>query len=191
MQQDNNRKRTWGINRNVLFLGISSLLTDISSEMIFTLIPLFLANILGATTTVIGFVGGFSESIDAIFRIFSGWFSDRIKNRKLLTVAGYSFSTLVKPLMFIATVWPIVLGIRFGDRVGKGLRSSDTGKLQLRLRQREKPPPLLLPDRPGKSRAPGCRAPRCRAPGFGIPGLQGKATCLPRQRKTPDTSRRR
>jgi MFS family permease len=124
MQTDKSQKRVWGINWNVLFLGISSLLTDISSEMIFTLVPLFLANILGTTTAIIGFVGGLSDSVDAIFRIFSGWFSDKIKNRKLLTVSGYSFSTLVKPFMYLATSWPMVLGIRFGDRVGKGLRSS-------------------------------------------------------------------
>jgi MFS family permease len=124
MQNDNNHKRIRGINRNVLFLGISSLLTDVSSEMIFTLVPLFLANIIGTSTAIIGFVGGLSDSVDAIFRIFSGWFSDKIKNRKLLTVSGYSFSTLVKPFMYIATSWPIVLGIRFGDRVGKGMRSS-------------------------------------------------------------------
>lgn len=121
MQLEVKNKRIWGISPNVLFLGIVSLLTDVSSEMIFTLVPLFLANVLGAATTVIGFVGGFSDSVDAIFRIFSGWFSDKINNRKLLTVSGYAFSTLVKPLMYLASSWGIVLGVRFGDRVGKGL----------------------------------------------------------------------
>lgn len=117
-------KKIFGIAPNVLFLGIGSLLTDISSEMIFTLVPLFLSNVLGAATTVIGFIGGLSDSLDNIFRIFSGWFSDRIGKRKNITVAGYSLSTLVKPLMYFAANWGAVLGIRFADRVGKGIRSS-------------------------------------------------------------------
>jgi len=64
--------------------AVVSLLTDISSEMIFTLLPLFLSNVLGATATIVGLVGGISESSDAIFRLFSGWFSDRLGKRKLL-----------------------------------------------------------------------------------------------------------
>jgi len=121
---DMSRKRIWGLNPNVFFLGIVSLLTDISSEMIFTLVPLFLANVLGAATTIIGLIGGLSESTDAILRIFSGWFSDRIGKRKLLAVLGYSISTVAKPFMYLASTWGAVLGIRFSDRVGKGIRTS-------------------------------------------------------------------
>lgn len=129
MKIENIEKRIWGISPNVFFLGIVSMLTDISSEMIFTLVPLFLANVLGTATTIIGFVGGLSDSVDAIFRVFSGWFSDKIKKRKGLAVAGYGFSTLVKPLMYMASSWGIVLGVRFGDRVGKGIRSSSRDAL--------------------------------------------------------------
>ncbi len=118
------QKRILGFSPNVFFLGIVSLLTDISSEMIFTLVPLFLSNVLGATTTIIGLVGGLSDSTDAIFRIFSGWFSDKIGKRKLLAVVGYSLSTVIKPFMYLANTWGTVLAIRFGDRVGKGIRSS-------------------------------------------------------------------
>jgi len=121
---DAGNKRIWGLNPNVFFLGLVSLLTDVSSEIIFTLVPLFLANVLGAATTVIGFVGGFSESTDAIFRIFSGWFSDKVARRKPLAVLGYSLSTVAKPFMYIASSWGMVLGVRFGDRVGKGFRTS-------------------------------------------------------------------
>ena len=125
MAPDNtNPKKILGVAPNVIYLGIGSLLTDISSEMIFTLVPLFLANVLGAATTVIGFVGGLSDSLDNIFRIFSGWFSDRIGKRKTITVSGYALSTIVKPLMYFAGSWGAVLGVRFGDRVGKGVRSS-------------------------------------------------------------------
>ena len=121
------QRRVFGLNPNVFFLGVVSLLTDVSSEMIFTLVPLFLSNVLGATTTIVGLVGGLSESTDAVFRIFSGWFSDRVKKRKPLAVWGYSISTVAKPFMYLATIlsnWGIVLGVRFTDRVGKGVRTS-------------------------------------------------------------------
>jgi len=121
---DTSRKRIWGLNPNVFFLGMVSLLTDVSSEMIFTLLPLFLSNVLGAATTVIGLIGGLSESTDAIFRIFSGWFSDRLKKRKSLAVLGYSISTIAKPIMYLASTWGVVLAVRFSDRIGKGIRTS-------------------------------------------------------------------
>lgn len=119
-----NRKKILGLDLNVFWLGVVSLLTDVSSEMIFTLVPLFLANVLGAAPVVIGLVGGISESTDAIFRIVSGWVSDRFRKRKALTVIGYGLSTLVKPLMYFAGNWGFVTAIRFGDRAGKGIRSS-------------------------------------------------------------------
>jgi MFS family permease len=118
------KDKVFGLSSNVFFLGIVSLLTDISSEMIFTLVPLFLSNVLGAATTVIGFIGGLSESTDAIFRIFSGWLSDRIGRRKPFALLGYGLSTLVKPFMYLASNWGLVTAIRFSDRVGKGIRSS-------------------------------------------------------------------
>ncbi len=124
LNTDTSGKRIWGLNPNVFFLGIVSFLTDVSSEMIFTLIPLFLSNVLGAATTIIGLIGGLSDSADAIFRIFSGWLSDRIGKRKLLAVAGYSISTIAKPFMYLASTWGMVLGVRFSDRIGKGIRTS-------------------------------------------------------------------
>ncbi|MBL7166541.1 MAG: MFS transporter [Dehalococcoidales bacterium] len=123
------RRRIFRLHPNVFFLGIVSLLTDVSSEMIFTLVPLFLRNVLGSPTTVVGLVGGISESADALFRIVSGWVSDRIGQRKLLAVLGYSISTLVKPFMYPASSWGAVLAIRFGDRIGKGVRSSSRDAL--------------------------------------------------------------
>jgi len=123
------RRRIFRLHPNVFFLGIVSLLTDVSSEMIFTLVPLFLRNVLGSPTTVVGLVGGISESADALFRIASGWFSDRIGRRKLLAVLGYGLSTLVKPFMYPASNWGAVLAVRFGDRIGKGVRSSSRDAL--------------------------------------------------------------
>ncbi len=84
LNTDTRGKRIWGLNPNVFFLGIVSLLTDVSSEMIFTLVPLFLSNVLKAPFTIIGLVGGLTESVDAIFRIFSGWISDKVGRRKPL-----------------------------------------------------------------------------------------------------------
>ena len=118
-----------GLHSNIFFLGIVSLLTDVSSEMIFTLVPLFLANVLRSPFTIIGLVGGLSESIDAILRIFSGWISDKVGRRKPLAVLGYSISTIAKPFMYLAGSWGAVLGVRLGDRVGKGLRSSSRDAL--------------------------------------------------------------
>ncbi|MBI2861088.1 MAG: MFS transporter [Chloroflexi bacterium] len=122
--QHKDPQKLLGLNPNVFFLGLVSFLTDVSSEMIFTIVPLFLSNVLGAATTVIGLVGGISESTDAVFRILSGRISDKVKRRKLLAALGYGVSTLAKPFMYIASSWGLVAAVRFSDRVGKGIRSS-------------------------------------------------------------------
>ena len=83
-----NSKKILGLHPNVFFMGITSLLTDISSELIFTLVPLFMSNVLGTSSMLIGLVGGISDSADSLFRIISGWFSDKIGKRKLITVSG-------------------------------------------------------------------------------------------------------
>jgi MFS family permease len=118
------RKRIFGLNPNVFFLGLVSFLTDVSSEMIFTLLPLFLANILGAAVVIIGFIEGVAESTASVLKIFSGWLSDRLGKRKSLAFVGYALSTLAKPFMYIATTWGLVLGVRFADRFGKGVRTA-------------------------------------------------------------------
>lgn len=118
------RKRIWGLHPNIFFLGIVSLLTDVSTEMIFTLVPLFLCNVLGAGATIVGLIGGLSESIDAILRIYSGRISDRVGKRKFLAVIGYVVSTIAKPFMYLASTWGVVLAVKFSDRVGKGIRTS-------------------------------------------------------------------
>jgi MFS family permease len=117
-------KQIFGLNPNVFFLGLVSFLTDVSSEMIFTLLPLFLLNVLGAATTVIGLIEGVADATASLFRIFSGWLSDRLGKRKSLTVIGYALSTAAKPFMYIASTWGIVLGVRFADRMGKGVRTA-------------------------------------------------------------------
>jgi MFS family permease len=118
------QKRIFGLNPNIFFLGLVSFLTDVSSEMIFTILPLFLANVLGAAAVVIGFIEGVAESTASLLKFFSGWLSDRIGQRKSLAFIGYLLSTLAKPFMYIATTWGLVLGVRFADRFGKGVRTA-------------------------------------------------------------------
>ena len=122
MEQD--EKKVLGVSRNVFFLGWVSLLTDMSSEMIFNVLPLFLLNVLKVSTPIIGLIEGIAEGTASLFKLVSGWLSDRLGQRKSLTVLGYSLSTLSKPFLYIASSWGVVLAVRFTDRVGKGVRSA-------------------------------------------------------------------
>lgn len=97
---------------------------DISSEMLLNLLPLFLFNVLGVRTAAIGAIEGVAESTASLLKMFSGWLSDRLGTRKKLAVLGYGVSTLVKPFLYLATTWGAVLAVRFGDRVGKGIRTA-------------------------------------------------------------------
>lgn len=117
-------KPRFGISRTVFTLGVVSLLTDISSEGIYPLIPLFLVNVLHAQVTAVGLIEGVAESTASILRIFSGWFSDVLGSRKWITAAGYTLSTASKPFFAISTSWHQVFALRFADRVGKGIRSA-------------------------------------------------------------------
>ncbi|MFA5065603.1 MAG: MFS transporter [Dehalococcoidia bacterium] len=117
-------RRIFGLNPNIFWLGAVSFLTDVSSELIFTLMPLFLANILQTGTVIIGLVEGVAESTASLLKVASGWLSDKIGNRKELSFIGYALSTLAKPFMLIASSWGPVMGIRFADRFGKGIRSA-------------------------------------------------------------------
>jgi MFS family permease len=110
--------------RNVWVVTATSFLTDISSEMIINLIPLFLANVLGVRTGAIGLIEGIAETTASLLKAFSGWVSDRLGERKWLMVAGYALSTLAKPFLYVANTWAGVLGVRFADRVGKGIRTA-------------------------------------------------------------------
>ena len=111
------------IKKNVIALGITSFFTDVSSEMILALLPLFLVA-LGAGKAAIGLIEGIAEFTASILKIFSGWISDKLQKRKLLVVLGYSLSTISKPFIAVAGNWGQVLVVRFLDRVGKGVRTS-------------------------------------------------------------------
>ena len=112
------------LHPNIWFLTIGSLLTDVSSEMLTNLIPLFLYNVLGVQTSIIGLIDGIAETTASLVKIYSGALSDRLRKRKLLTVAGYALSTISKPFLYFAVTWGWVLGVRFSDRVGKGIRTA-------------------------------------------------------------------
>lgn len=113
-----------GLTKNVILLGIVSGLTDISSEMLYPVIPIFLSTILNAPMSVIGFIEGIAEATASILKIYGGYLSDRFKKRKLFIIYGYSLSAISKPLMAFAFSWYFVLLARFIDRVGKGIRTS-------------------------------------------------------------------
>ena len=109
---------------NVWIVTATSFLTDISSEMIVYLIPLFLANVLMAGTAVIGMIEGLAETTASLMKIYSGALSDKLGKRKWITVVGYALSTVAKPFMYFAQTWHWVLGVRVADRLGKGIRTA-------------------------------------------------------------------
>jgi MFS family permease len=112
------------LSRTVWTLGFVSLFMDISSEMIHALLPVFLTTTLGASIALVGLIDGVAESTASISKVFSGYWSDRIGRRKPLILAGYALGALTKPLFAIAGSPSIVLGARFADRIGKGLRGA-------------------------------------------------------------------
>lgn len=105
-------------------LGFVSLFMDISSEMIHGLLPVFLVTVLGATTEMVGLIEGVGEATASVSRLFSGWLSDKLGKRKALAILGYGLGALSKPLFAIAPSAPVVLGARFSDRIGKGIRGA-------------------------------------------------------------------
>jgi MFS family permease len=113
-----------GVKRPVFVLGIVSFLTDVSSEMVYPLVPLFLTSVLGAPLAAVGLIEGLAESAASLFKTVGGWASDRLRVRRPLVAAGYALSAAAKPLLAAAYVWPVALVVRFGDRAGKGVRTA-------------------------------------------------------------------
>jgi MFS family permease len=121
---DNKKTGLRSLPLNVWIVTATSFLTDISSEMIANLVPLFLANVLNAGTAVIGLIEGLAETTASLMKIYSGALSDRLGKRKWITVVGYALSTVAKPFMYFAQTWHWVLGVRVADRLGKGIRTA-------------------------------------------------------------------
>ena len=110
--------------RNIILLGLTSLLTDISSEMVYPLLPFFLVSSLGASPAILGLIEGVAESLASLLKVVSGYISDRAGRRKPLTILGYAGSALGKLLLYLAGSWVVVFAARIVDRFGKGIRTA-------------------------------------------------------------------
>ena len=117
------------IPKNIWALGIVSLLMDLSSEMIFSILPIFLVTGLGVSVLTLGLIEGFAEGIASMIKAFSGALSDYLKKRKILVVIGYGLSTLTKPFFALASTATWIFAARFVDRLGKGIRGAPRDSL--------------------------------------------------------------
>jgi MFS family permease len=115
---------TRSLGRNVIALGVVSFFTDMSSEMIYPLLPVFLTTTLGASAGMLGAIEGAAETTASLLKLASGWWSDRVGKRKPLVVIGYGIASFVRPLIAVAQSATQVLAIRLTDRVGKGIRNA-------------------------------------------------------------------
>lgn len=109
---------------NIILLGITSLLTDISSEMVYPLLPVYLVSRLGASPAILGLIEGTAESLASLLKVFSGYFSDKIKSRKPFTILGYASSAVGKFFLYISSSWGYIFVGRIIDRFGKGVRTA-------------------------------------------------------------------
>jgi len=110
--------------RNVWAVSFASFFMDVSSDMVLNILPLFLANVLGVQTTIIGLIEGIAEATASILKMFSGWLSDRLGQRKWLAVTGYAISAFSKPFFYFANSWGLIAAVRWSDRIGKGIRTA-------------------------------------------------------------------
>jgi len=109
---------------NIFFIGLISFFTDISTEMIYPIIPLYLTSAFGATPALVGLIEGIAESLASLLKVFSGYISDRFKRKKVIAFAGYSTGLLYKAALIFAGSWVGILGARVIDRIGKGIRTA-------------------------------------------------------------------
>jgi len=110
--------------KTVFMLGLVSLFTDVSTEMITPILPLFLSQILLAGPFALGMIEGVAKTTASLLQVFSGIWTDRFKHRKSIIVVGYGLSGFFRPFIGLAQSWPLVLFLRFTDRIGKGIRTS-------------------------------------------------------------------
>ena len=118
------RPSRFGLSRPVWLLGWVSFFTDMASETVYPLLPLFLTQVLGAGAMSLGVIEGAAEAANSALKILSGWLADRWRSQKKLVLLGYGIASAVRPLIGLATAWPQVLAIRFADRLGKGIRGA-------------------------------------------------------------------
>jgi len=114
----------FSLPRTVWLLGLVSFFNDAASELVYPLVPIYLASVLMAGPKALGLIEGIAEATGSLLKLFSGVMSDRLQSTKRWVVGGYTVAAIARPLLAFTTVWPMVLALRFADRVGKGLRSS-------------------------------------------------------------------
>jgi MFS family permease len=124
MAEQQSHPSRFGLSRPGWLLGWVSFFTDMASEMVYPLLPLFLTQVLGAGAMSLGVIEGAAEAANSGLKILSGWLADRWRSPKKLVLAGYGIASAVRPLIGLATAWPQVLAIRFTDRLGKGIRGA-------------------------------------------------------------------
>jgi MFS family permease len=113
-----------GVTRRTAYLALASFFADVSTELLYPILPIFLTQTLHASGSVVGLVEGVAEATQNIVQGFSGWLSDTLRRRKPIALLGYIIAATAKPLIGLSTAWPGVLGARFIDRLGTGLRSA-------------------------------------------------------------------
>ena len=124
-EKTNSRKKLMSNGtRNIILLGLISCFADISSEMVYPLIPLYLTAALGATPVLVGLIEGIAESIASLLKVFSGYISDRFQHKKAIAFSGYATGLLYKIALIFATSWNGILSARVIDRFGKGIRTA-------------------------------------------------------------------
>ncbi|HZL49331.1 MAG TPA: MFS transporter, partial [Terracidiphilus sp.] len=124
MAKSGSRRYFAGLSKNTFLLALASLFSDISSEMLYPVLPVFLTQTLKATGSIVGLVDGFAQAAQNIVQGFSGALSDKLQKRKSIALAGYFLSAVAKPLMGLSTVWQGLFGARLLDRLGAGTRSA-------------------------------------------------------------------
>lgn len=150
------------MNPVIVVLGLVSLFTDLSSNMIVPILPLYLVSVLHVQVQSIGIIEGIAESTASILKLFSGWLSDRVGKYKLLMLMGYGLSNLTKPLFALSGSWGQVLFIRFSDRFGKGIRTSPRDALVAEERGKS----VWISPRHGRIRSSPWSVSRIRHAGF-------------------------
>jgi MFS family permease len=117
-------KALFTLPRTVWLLGLVSFFNDTASELVYPLVPIYLASVLMAGPKALGLIEGIAEATGSLLKLFSGVLSDRLQSTKHWVVGGYTVAAIARPLLAFTTAWPMVLALRFADRVGKGLRTS-------------------------------------------------------------------
>jgi MFS family permease len=123
-EPEEQKTRIRDLPRNIWAVSLTSFFMDISSEMVINILPLFLVNVLGVKTNIVGLIEGVAEATSSLVKLFSGWLSDRLHSRKWLAVVGYGLSAISKPFFLVANTWETVAVVRWLDRVGKGIRTA-------------------------------------------------------------------